>query len=435
MTIEQENISSSGFITSSFENISDSFTDFSEIPSQGFNQLFKAKRHGQWFVLKGLKPEYQQNTLYKELLSKEYDLGIQFKHPHIIQTFNKETRHPIVGPCLVMEYVDGCTLKEFLKRNPSRKKRLKIVREILSALSYFHSLQIIHRDLKPENIMITHNGNNVKIIDFGLADNDMYAVLKQPAGTNKYMPPEQISGDVPLDCRADIYAFGIILRQIFPNEFGAIYRKATQKNREKRFDNAEEIANLLVRRQYFKPLLPLFYVLLVSITIGSLIIILNPRSAKPSPDKPIETSDTVRNDSSESNKDSEIIAKDSISNSEIKSTNKALETDINNEGDKLLSQLENTINKIGEIYNSLYDYYIAYPNYQHEDIERLIELENQFNQECSNLETLSKKIYRLKDEGKLTDEQLTQLRVIEVYTSQITTAYLELYATLEGVIH
>lgn len=252
--------------------------------------------------------------------------------------------------------------------------------------------------------MITHNGNNVKIIDFGLADNDTYAVLKQPAGTNKYMPPEQISGDVPLDCRADIYAFGIILRQIFPNEFGAIYRKATQKNREKRFDNAEEIANLLVRRQYFKPLLPLFYVLLVGITIGGLVLIFNPRSAKPSPDKPIETSDTVRNDSSESNKDSEIIAKDSISNSEIKSTNKALETDINNEGDKLLSQLENTINKIGEIYNSLYDYYIAYPNYQHEDIERLIELENQFNQECSNLETLSKKIYRLKDEGKLTDE-------------------------------
>lgn len=262
MTIDPDSTSTSGIITSSFENISDSFTAFSEIPSRGFNRIYKAKRHGQWFVLKGLKPEYQQDILYKEMLSKEFDLAMQLNHPHIAQIFYKESNHPVVGPCLVMEYVDGCTLKEFLKQNPPRRTRLKIAREILSALSYFHSLQIIHRDLKPENILITHNGNNVKIIDFGLADSDSYTFLKQPAGSNKYMPPEQISGDLPLDCRADIYAFGIILRQLFPNEFGAISRKATQPNRERRFDNAEEIVQRLQRCQQWRILMPILILLL-----------------------------------------------------------------------------------------------------------------------------------------------------------------------------
>ncbi|MBO4503961.1 MAG: hypothetical protein J5730_04010 [Bacteroidales bacterium] len=61
--------SSSGEITSSFENISDVFTAYSEIPSEGFNRLFKAQRYGKWYVLKGLKPEHQHKHLYDELLT------------------------------------------------------------------------------------------------------------------------------------------------------------------------------------------------------------------------------------------------------------------------------------------------------------------------------------------------------------------------------
>ena len=57
---------------------------------------------------------------------------------------------------------------------------------------YIHAKQIVHRDLKPSNIMITHNGNHVKLIDFGLSDNDDFALLKQPAGTPGYISPEQI---------------------------------------------------------------------------------------------------------------------------------------------------------------------------------------------------------------------------------------------------
>ena len=253
-------VSSSGEITSSIEKISDVFTTYTEFPSHGFNQLYKAQRYGKWFVLKGLKPEHQQETVYKRLLVKEFELGVQMDHPNIVRTFSYET-DPVAGPVIVMEYVDGMTLKEFLKQNPSRQTRLKIAEELLSAMDYYHSKQIIHRDLKPDNILITNNGHNVKLIDFGLADTDYHGILKQPAGSEKYAAPEQKSGEVPLDNRADLYAFGVILRQLFPHDYSRVARKCTRYDREKRYNNAEEVLQGLKHRQALIPIL-VFAVLL-----------------------------------------------------------------------------------------------------------------------------------------------------------------------------
>jgi len=85
--------------------------------------------------------------------------------------------------------------------------------ELLDAVAYIHSKGIVHRDLKPENILISSNGDTMKLIDFGLADSDSYAVLKQPAGTQGYISPEQAQTAVA-DVRNDIYSIGIILQQM-----------------------------------------------------------------------------------------------------------------------------------------------------------------------------------------------------------------------------
>ena len=277
--------SSSGEVTSSFENISDVFTAYAEIPSGGFNRLYKAKRYGKWFVLKGLKPEFQRKAVYNELLTKEFELGVQMDHPNIAHTFSFET-DPVAGPCIVMEYVDGCTLKEFLVQKPSAAVRRKIAKEVLSAMSYFHGKQIIHRDLKPDNILITHNGHNVKIIDFGLADTDYHGVFKQPAGSDKYAAPEQKSGGAALDCRADIYAFGVVLRRIFPCSYRGVARKCTQPDREKRFGNAEEILQRMERRQR---LLPMLVILTAVVCVGIAAWVLSPKAAeKPVEGQPLE---------------------------------------------------------------------------------------------------------------------------------------------------
>ena len=181
--------SESGFVNKDVAELSRVFTDHEKLKNVGYNVLYKAKRFGKWYILKGLNDEYKNETFYKNLLDKEFELSFFLDHHNIVKVIDMEN-DPVAGKCIVMEYIDGCTLKEFLDTEHSTGVYRKILDEILDAMSYYHSKQIIHRDIKPENILITRNGNNVKIIDFGLSDTDYHATLKQPAGTVKYAAPE-----------------------------------------------------------------------------------------------------------------------------------------------------------------------------------------------------------------------------------------------------
>lgn len=188
------------------------FTNFSELPSQGFNILIKAKRFGKWFLLKGLKEEYRHDPVYQKVLRKEFEIMASLSHPSVVSVFSLEEVHPY-GTCIVMEYVDGITLVEFMLHPQSTDQRLRVFYNILDAMRYIHANQVTHRDLKPSNILVTHNNRNVKIIDFGLSDTDYFSILKEPAGTQQYMSPEQQSGSTP-DARNDIYSLGVILMNL-----------------------------------------------------------------------------------------------------------------------------------------------------------------------------------------------------------------------------
>lgn len=190
-----KDVSTSGPLDGQFILENDSPITYEEVLGRNFNRLVKAKRQGRWFMLKGLKPEYAGEAVYLELLKKEYVLMVQLDHPNIVKAYAKEVNDTI-GPCIVMEYVDGVQLDAFLAGNPSTEARRKVVDQLADALSYIHSKQILHRDLKPANILVTRNGGNVKIIDFGLSDADEYAIFKQSAGTREYMAPECVTGGV-----------------------------------------------------------------------------------------------------------------------------------------------------------------------------------------------------------------------------------------------
>jgi len=145
-------------------------------------------------------------------------------HPHICTLYD-------VGPnYLVMELVEGETLRDWLKRAPAVEPSLEIARQVLEALRAAHRADIVHRDLKPENIMVRFDGY-VKVLDFGLAklmptspvlgtQATATATLSRPGqivGTVGYMSPEQILGQ-DTDQRSDLFSFGIILYEMLTGQ-------------------------------------------------------------------------------------------------------------------------------------------------------------------------------------------------------------------------
>lgn len=232
--------SSSGPVEPLDGHINSTFSEISIIAEKGYNTIYKAKRYGQWYVLKGLSAVNQGNQVYAGLLEKEFSISVQVNHPNIAHAYSFEKVDGI-GDCIVMEYVDGVTLDKYIKASATDEERIRIVSQILSAMEYYQSLQIVHRDLKPSNILVTRNGGNVKIIDFGLSDSDSYAIFKQPAGSAKYMAPEQYDSKTPIDLRADIYSVGVIMKEILPSRYKSVIEICIRKDREERYHTATEV--------------------------------------------------------------------------------------------------------------------------------------------------------------------------------------------------
>lgn len=182
--------------------------------SSGYSRLLSAKRFGKRYLLKTLKPEYAANPLYHTLLAKEFSIAVDLDHPNIRQTIGYEDVDDY-GNCIVLEYVDGLTLRRLMDAGQVSETNCRaIIRQLASALKYLHAKEILHRDLKPENIMVTHVGETVKLIDFSLADSDNYMVVKTQAGTRSYMAPELIKPGVPASIVTDIYSYGLIISEL-----------------------------------------------------------------------------------------------------------------------------------------------------------------------------------------------------------------------------
>ena len=239
--------STSGYLSDSFEGISRQFTDVTILRTSEVNIVAKAKRYGRWWLLKGLNKQVANETAYIQRLRKELELLMQLEHPFVVSTVGLEMVEDL-GNCIVMEYVEGTTLKEWLREKHTCKDRKRIAIQLGEAVDYIHTKGIVHRDLKPENIIITKNGNNVKLTDFGLADSCSYAILKQPAGTPQYMSPEQMQTAVA-DVRNDIYSLGIVYSEMnLGYGFKHIIHRCL-KPIELRYQNASELRNAIRKQE------------------------------------------------------------------------------------------------------------------------------------------------------------------------------------------
>lgn len=241
-------------------------TDIEVICHTTNSVLLRAKRQGEWLVLKGSnKAHNKQTSLHAHLLRKEYDIQHSLSHPNIAKVYAFENVAGY-GQCIVQEWIDGTDLCEWLKGKPKRAERLKVLQQLLNAVEYLHSKQVVHRDLKPANVMITRNGSNVKIIDFGLADTDAYAVLKQPSGTRGYLSPEQEKASIT-DCRNDMYSLGCIISDLHLGRWYNGIIKRCKQPLGKRYGNVGELKKALHRIALLKRGL-LALMLLIAVALG-----------------------------------------------------------------------------------------------------------------------------------------------------------------------
>lgn len=197
-------------VQSGFSNIAEHY-----VSASGHTRLLTATRYGKQYILKGLKPDYLYTPVYRQALNKEFEIGLQLDHPNICRTIGME-HVPGYGTMIVLEHIDGDTLQDLISQGSlTAEMARKAASQLADALDYMHNKQIVHRDLKPSNIMITHNGHNVKLIDFSLSDGDVFTVLKLPAGTSGYMAPElYMEGAEASSVAADVYSFGMVLKDM-----------------------------------------------------------------------------------------------------------------------------------------------------------------------------------------------------------------------------
>ena len=236
-------ISDSGFISP--EAFTADWHAITLLQQRSHNCLYTASRYGKRYVLKGLSADCQLLTDLLLLQQKEFSLGIALSHPHIAETYSLENVEGC-GRCIVMEYVDGTTLADWLTTNPSKYARQRVMMQLLDALEYIHSLQLVHHDLKSSNILITRNGQNVKLIDFGLSELDT---------TN----PQN-------DLQHDIQKFGQILQLLFPTR----YRRLRLQCQRGQFANMAAIRLSIEKSQRHQKRSP--YVVVIIILIISALL-------------------------------------------------------------------------------------------------------------------------------------------------------------------
>jgi len=255
----------------------------------GMSEVHRGRdlRLGRDVAIKVLRADLARDPSFQTRFRREAQNAASLNHPAIVAVYDTGETPGETGtiPYIVMEYVDGETLRDLLKREGSLvpRRAMEIVADVCAALDFSHRHGIVHRDIKPANVMLTRAGA-VKVMDFGIARAvaDGQATMTATAaviGTAQYLSPEQARGEA-VDARSDVYATGCVLFELLvgappftgdspvavayqhvredpkapsevkpglPKELDSIVLKALNKNPLNRYQTAAEMRSDLVR--------------------------------------------------------------------------------------------------------------------------------------------------------------------------------------------
>lgn len=210
-----------------FTHLGDRYDVGQVIGRGGMAEVYEGtdRRLNRRVAIKVLRPDLARDPMFQERFRREAQSAAGLNHPNIVAIY--DTGEDLIGegatqvsiPYIVMEYVDGVTLRHMLNNGPRilPERALEVVAGVLAALDYAHRHGIVHRDIKPANIMINSHGD-AKVMDFGIAramSDAATAVTATSAvmGTAQYLSPEQARGE-SVDARSDIYSTGCVLYEL-----------------------------------------------------------------------------------------------------------------------------------------------------------------------------------------------------------------------------
>jgi serine/threonine-protein kinase len=267
----------------------------------GMAEVFRGRdiRLSRDVAVKVLRSDLARDPTFQHRFRREAQAAASLNHPSIVAVYDtgEELEQDngqgaqIAVPYIVMEYVEGRTLRDLMQREGrlTVERSLEIVADVCGALEYSHRTGIIHRDIKPGNVMLTRDGV-VKVMDFGIARavTASSATMTQTAaviGTAQYLSPEQARGE-PVDARSDVYSTGILLYELLtgvppfrgdspvavayqhvredprppsvldpdiPRDVDAVVMKSLAKNPDNRYGSAAEMRDDLLRAAEGRP--------------------------------------------------------------------------------------------------------------------------------------------------------------------------------------
>lgn len=171
------------------------WTEIEHLPEwdEDFYEVYTAKKHGKWVMLKTLRPELRDKPEYREMIEKEFDVRYNLAHPSIIM-INDFEEVPGLGMCIITDDVYGDSLRKLLDKGAvDADIQEKIVTRLVDAISYIQTNYIVHHPIRPETVIFTENIRNLKVIDVGF---------------------DQREHLTPADASEDIYNFGKVLGEV-----------------------------------------------------------------------------------------------------------------------------------------------------------------------------------------------------------------------------
>lgn len=253
----------------------DRYEILDKVGSGGMSDVYKAKDHilGRLVAIKELKSEFSEDVNFVTKFRTEAQSAAGLEHPNIVNIYDVGSENGC--HFIVMEYVEGITLKTYIERKGqlSFKEATSIAIQVARGIEAAHNKKITHRDIKPQNIMISTEGK-VKVMDFGIARaSSSNTISSEVMGSVHYASPEQARNGY-VDGRSDIYSLGIVMYEMvtgcvpfdgettvaialqhlqeemkvpsayapeLPISYEKIVLKCTQKNAERRYQNITEL--------------------------------------------------------------------------------------------------------------------------------------------------------------------------------------------------